>query len=96
MMGGCCGGWGNWWGMGMGWPGIIFSLVFWILIILVIVWGIRWLLRNVNGVTSAASSATGSRATADDPKRLLQLRYARGEITREEYLQMLADLENPS
>ena len=29
----------------------------------------------------------------EDPKRLLQLRYARGEITREEYLQMLKDLE---
>ena len=29
----------------------------------------------------------------EDPKRVLQLRYARGEITREEYLQMLKDLE---
>ena len=29
----------------------------------------------------------------EDPKRVLQLRYARGEITREEYLQMMADLE---
>ncbi len=32
----------------------------------------------------------------EDPKRLLQLRYARGEITREEYLQMLKDLETPA
>ena len=29
---------------------------------------------------------------ASDPKRILQVRYARGEITREQYLQMLADL----
>lgn len=29
----------------------------------------------------------------EDPKRIVQLRYARGEISREEYLQILADLE---
>ena len=31
----------------------------------------------------------------EDPKRILQVRYARGEISREEYLQMLKDLEDP-
>ncbi len=37
---------------------------------------------------------TGSMDPAlEDPRRIVQLRYARGEITREEYLQMMADLE---
>ncbi len=98
MMGGCCGGWGGWWGfgMGMGWLGMIFNLLFWVLIILAVVWGIRWLLRNTNGVTPTTTSGATAQAQTEDPKRLLQIRYARGEITREEYLQMLADLEGRS
>ncbi len=89
MMGGCC-GWGGWWGLGsFGWIGLVFNLILWVLIILAVIWGIRWILRS----TSVPATTSQTPTKSEDPKRLLQLRYARGEITREEYLQMLKDLE---
>ena len=94
MMGGCC-GWGGWWGMsGFGWIGLVFNLILWVLIILAVVWGIRWILKSTS-VPATATSPTSSQTPtkSEDPRQLLQLRYARGEITREEYLQMLKDLE---
>lgn len=94
MMGGCC-GWGGWWGFGsFGWLGMFFSLIFWLLIIVAVVWGVRWLLQSTSMPGSATSSSPAP--AGEDPKRVLQLRYARGEITREEYLKMLADLEGKS
>ncbi len=93
MMGGCC-GWGGWWGFGsFGWLGMLFNLIFWVLIILAVIWGVRWLLQSTTMAPAGGQRPVSGGAPADDPKRILQLRYARGEITREEYLKMLADLE---
>lgn len=94
MMGGCCGGWG-WWGghmAGFGWIGLVFNLLLLVLLILAVVWGIRWLMRS-NGQKTISQVAEAVAPKPQDPKQVLQMRYARGEITREEYLQMLADLE---
>ncbi len=45
------------------------------------------------GHTHTTHTSSHPMGVHEDPKQILQLRYARGEITREEYLQMLADLE---
>jgi len=77
---------------GFGWLGLIFNLLFLALVILAVVWGIRWLMRS-NGQKVLTGIREAAAPGPQDPKQVLQMRYARGEITREEYLQMLADLE---
>lgn len=70
--------WGGYGGWGMGF-GMLFMLLFWVLIILGIVAFIRWPL---------------SRSSRDKtPLDILKERYARGEIDREEYEQKKRDLE---
>ena len=72
MMGDWGSGWG--WGMGFGW---IFMLLFWALIILGIVALARWIFS-----TGASGSGAGR-----PPLDILKERYARGEITREDFLE---------
>lgn len=75
--------WGSYGGWGMGF-GILFMLLFWVLIILGIAGLIRWLMTQ----------STPSRSSRDKtPLDILQERYARGEIDREEYEQKKRDLE---
>ncbi|GBD10626.1 hypothetical protein HRbin23_00270 [bacterium HR23] len=74
-----------WWMMGNNFPGwwmgvgLLWSLIFWGAIIFLIVWGIRTL-------------AGRREERPPDPLTLLKMRYARGEITREQYEQMRQDL----
>ena len=75
-------GWTDGYGwMGFGW---IFMALFWVLFILGIVALLRWL-------------GTGGNGSRDVPRKMpleiLQERYARGEIGREEYEQKRRDLE---
>jgi len=68
------------WGMGFGF-GWIFTILFWILIILVIV----YLIRTIVGGTKKYEKEE----TALD---ILNKRYARGEITREEFEKIKEDI----
>ena len=77
MMDGTMGGWAGW-GMGFGW---IFMILFWGLIILGIVALVKWL-----------STGSGSPGSSKRPLEILQERYARGEISRDEYEHMRHDL----
>jgi putative membrane protein len=70
-------GWG--WGMGFGW---ILVVLFWILVIAGIVALARWLFY-----------AQGTGSSGKRPLDILKERYARGEVTREQYEQMRRDLE---
>ncbi|GAP15695.1 protein containg short C-terminal domain [Longilinea arvoryzae] len=76
----------GWYG-GFGWIGMILGAVIWLAllvgIILLIVYGIRRLSRGSSSATSSSKSTA---------KEILQERYARGEVTREQYQQMLEDL----
>jgi len=60
---------------GMGWLGILVMALFWVGVILLVVWGL--------------SNAFPSRQQAVEPdaEEILKRRYARGEISREEYVQ---------
>ena len=68
----------------MGFLGWIFMLVFWGLIIVGLVLAVRWLWDQ-----SRSGAGTG---ITDAPLDILKRRYARGEITREEYERMKHDL----
>jgi putative membrane protein len=65
--------------------------LFFIVIIIALAVLVIWAIRRTTG--SAQSSASGGMASAHTPKEVLQMRYARGEITREQYQQMLQDLD---
>lgn len=71
------------WNTGMGWGflGGFFSIILIIGAIVGIIFLVRWLVNN-NGAGRSQST-----------KEILKNRYARGEISREEYLQLKSDLE---
>lgn len=77
------GNWGGfgWWGMGFG---FIFMTLFGLLILLGIAALIRWLVSQ---------SWRNHGASPKTPLEILQERYARGEIDRNEYEQKKQDLQ---
>ena len=89
-------GWNNYGGFGgIGGFGLIGLIINFVLLIgivvglaLLAVWAIRRFTNNQRGSMSFSGQSHGM-ATA---REILQARYARGEITREEYQQMLTDI----
>ena len=71
--------------MGWGWFGWIFMIIFWGLIIVGLIFLIRWL-----------AGLSWSRASIDKPHdsalEILKQRYAKGEINKEEFDQKKRDL----
>jgi putative membrane protein len=72
--------WGYGHGWGMGW-GMGFGFIFWLVILGVIVAGVAWFVRSRPGGQRRSTSL-----------EVLEERYARGEINREEYLQKKRDI----
>lgn len=72
---------------GYGWIGMIISLVFWLLVLGGVVWLVVWAIRRSG--TGGYASPMNAGGTA---KEIAQQRYARGEITREQYQQLIEDL----
>ena len=75
--------WGPGWGPGYGLFGWLMMLLFWILIIVGAVLIIRWLVTE----TGSRSAAAGD-TTVD----ILKRRYAKGEITKDQFEAMKRDL----
>lgn len=72
--------WGNYgWGMGFGW---IYMIIFWALVILGIVYVVKLASRGPKGADKEESALD-----------ILKKRYAKGEITKEEYERMKEDLK---
>ena len=72
---------------GMGWWmvfGGILSILFWVAIIVLVIWGINKLVQRER----SGKGLFESRSALD----IARERYARGEITREEYDQIKKDL----
>jgi putative membrane protein len=70
---------------GIGWLSMIFMLVFWALVIIGLVFLIKWLIQTTRSGKDLA--ADGSRAID-----ILKERYARGEISKEEFEEKKNDL----
>ncbi len=74
-----------------GWWGLILNAVFGIVILAGLIWLAVWTVRrfnNGNHTNSGITAITQSTSAIEQA----QLRYARGEITREQYQQILADI----
>lgn len=74
---------------GFGWIGMILGLLFWLLIFGGLVVLVVWAVRRSN---SGHMPSGGAALPAQSAKDIAQLRYARGEITREQYQQLVEDL----
>lgn len=76
--------WGEW-GMGWGWGvlGMVHMALWWALIIIGIVVMLRWLMGGMNG----SRSSTVPRALD-----VLEERYAKGEIAKDEFEQKRSDI----
>ncbi len=66
-------------GMGFGW-------IFWLVILGVIIWAVVSLVNRPSGSTEHGVSS------GESARDILKKRYARGEISREEYQEMKSDL----
>jgi putative membrane protein len=80
---GMMGGWG-----GGGWFGGIFMIIFWILIIVGLVFFIKWLVQSTKGHSSSGGLPDSSSRALD----ILKERYARGEINKQEFEEKKRDL----
>lgn len=83
--GGMMGGYGNQFGFSFNPIGAIISIVVWALIISGIVLSVVWLIRNANRSGQAIRSS-------ESPLDILKARYARGEITKEQFDAIKQDL----
>lgn len=76
---------GGFFGGGMSWAGIILNFIFFILIIIGIILLIVWLVKRASH--PGTEGKTGSKAI-----EVLKERYARGEITKDQYESIKKDL----
>jgi putative membrane protein len=79
------------WGMGWGgmWFGWLMMIGFTIAVVVLIVWLVR---LSTQGATTNAGPASSDRRSPP-ALEILQARYARGEISKEEYLDARATLQ---
>lgn len=78
-------------GFGFGGLGIIYMIIFWVVIIAAGIWLLSYLFPR--GTGSASSEGTAStQASSDRPQEILDRRYASGEITKAEYDEIRRDL----
>lgn len=74
-------------GMGFSFIGLILMLVFWGGLIVLAVWLVRALFAGNH------QSTKSSHGSASSARQILDQRYARGEINREQYDAMKRDIE---
>ncbi|MCJ7658151.1 MAG: SHOCT domain-containing protein [Anaerolineales bacterium] len=77
---------------GFGLVGLILNLVITIGLIVGIVVLVVWLVGRFTLSQQGSSISPYQTDTQSTPREILQTRYARGEITRDDYKQMLSDL----
>jgi putative membrane protein len=88
------------WGMGpwmmggaWGWIGGIFMMFFWILVLIAVVLLIRWLVTAGGNRTPVHHGPQTSQGPVESALDILKKRYAKGEITKEQFELMRRDLE---
>jgi putative membrane protein len=72
--------------MGFGLAGFVFMLLFWVLLVV----GAVWLVKSIFPGSNKTNISRYDQPSG--PREILDHRYARGEITREQYKVMLEDI----
>jgi putative membrane protein len=88
------GGYGSY-GYGMGFLGIALMAVFWIAIVVGVVLLVRWLMAggtHMGGMHMGMGGPMGPSAGTKSALDIAMERYAKGEITKEQFDQMKKDL----
>lgn len=89
---------GNYWNYGYGGPGTFIGgavmIIFWIIVIWAIVSFIRWIARGDSGMpySSERHMRMGSGTKRSSAMSILEERYAKGDISREEFEERKRDL----
>lgn len=89
------GGYGGMGSSGMGFMGgglfsMLFMIIFWILVAAAAFFFIRWLIETV---TAGGAGGPKNRLSAEqDALEIAKQRFARGEITRDEYLEIKQEI----
>lgn len=76
--------------MGFGFLGLLLMLFFWIGLIALAIWAVKGLFPSSKSSESFHTDPSGQGPSA---RQILDQRYARGEISREQYELMKRDLE---
>lgn len=77
----------GYWNGNFGWIGMIVNLVLTIGLIVGIVFFVKWLVKEISN-NNSNSQQKGTSSAGEIAKE----RYARGEITRDEFMNLLTDL----
>jgi len=85
------------WNLGWGWMfgGGIMMLLFWFGLIAVVVLSIQAFSRVSPSTSGRWQGSAGREMTRESPLEILQSRYARGEIGRDEYEKIRSELLRP-
>ncbi|MET7336135.1 SHOCT domain-containing protein [Nonomuraea sp. NPDC005650] len=83
-------GWGHMWGAGWGWLWSGFMMLFWLALVALVVWLV------VRAAMDRRQSSPVERSGVDRARDVLAERYARGEISTEEYQDRLTHLGGSS
>ncbi len=76
-----------------GWCGGPFHIILLILLLVLLVGGGVWLFRRLSVSSSSQAAAPAAVASAGDPAvSALRMRYAKGEVSREDFRQAIEDL----
>lgn len=80
-------------GGGLGWGFFIIAGLFKIALLVAVIWLIVWAVRRFTSHPVAQTPSSNGSQSAAAAIEVLQARYARGEVTREQYLEILEDLK---
>jgi uncharacterized membrane protein len=83
----------GWTGFGfLGWLGMIFNLLLGLGLLVGLVLLVIWGVRRLGMKPGVGGENANSRAEALTPRDIVMRRYASGEITREQFQELMADL----
>ena len=67
--------------------------IFWLLVLVILVVAIVYAVRQFGGREFAGGPSAAPPTDRESPREILDRRYAEGELSKEEYEQMKAELE---
>lgn len=74
-------------GFGFGGVGMVLVILFWVVLIAAAIWFVARLFPQIAGQSPSGTNSTKDLATLS-PEAILKERFARGEITKEQYEEM--------